>query len=103
MKARNQPVKVVWHDAVNGQGWEGLDRIVAGAVPEKIESVGFLVYKDKQRIVLTTSIGGDEGLGWVVIPAPWIVEVRALTVGETKKKTRRKAEAEIYQVPAEQA
>jgi hypothetical protein len=103
MKARNQPVKVVWHDAVNGQGWEGLDRIVAGAVPEKIESVGFLVYADKQRTVLTTSIGGDEGLGWIVIPTPWIVEVRALTIGEAKEKTKRKAEAEIYQVPAEQA
>ena len=103
MKARNQPVKVVWHDAVNGQGWEGLDRIVAEAVPEKIESVGFLVYADKQRIVLTTSIGGDEGLGWTVIPAPWIVEVRALKVVEAEKKTKRRAEAEIYQVPAEQA
>ena len=103
MKARNQPVKVVWHDAVNGQGWEGLDRIVAAAVPEKIESVGFLVYADKQRTVLTTSIGGDEGLGWIVVPTPWIVEVRALTVVETKKKTKRKTEAEIYQVPAEQA
>ena len=92
---KGQPVRVVWLDAANGQGWWSLDEL-ATEQPAEIVSVGFLVHADKERVVLTTSIGGDEGLGWVVIPAAWIKDVAVLAVGETAKKTEWGAEADLH-------
>jgi hypothetical protein len=85
MKARKgQPVRVVWLDAVNGDGWWAFDELAAEQ-PAEVVSVGFLVHADKERVVITTSIEGGEGLGWVVIPAAWIKEVQVLIVDEAKE------------------
>lgn len=95
-----KPVRVVWLDATNGQGWFDLAQL-ADEQPEEIISVGFLVHADKERVVLTTSISGDEGLGWVAIPAKWIKDVSVLTVAETAKEAKRRTKAPVHEIPAE--
>lgn len=70
-------VRVTWGDAANGAGWRSL-KDIAKERPLMIESVGFLVKRNKRRIVLAHSVGGDDGLGSTVIPAAWVKRVDIL-------------------------
>lgn len=76
-------VVVEWFDTVNGAGWAGFDAI-ADEQPALVQTVGFLVHKDKQRVALTTSVSDDEGLGFVVIPAAWVQSITEVRVAAKK-------------------
>lgn len=84
---KGEMVRVVWFDAVNGDGWHDLDEL-SDEQPEEVVSVGFLVHADKERVVLTTSISGGDGLGWVVIPAKWVKEITPIENAKTTKKIK---------------
>jgi hypothetical protein len=73
-------VLVEWLDTTNGAGWYDLSDI-ADEQPTLVKTVGFLVQKDKKKVVLTASLSEGEGLGYVAIPAPWVKRIKRVRVG----------------------
>jgi hypothetical protein len=48
-------VHVKWIDSSSCPGWHGLDK----DIDLSVDSIGFLIYKDDARVVLTKSIAPD--------------------------------------------
>ncbi len=80
MNERPKMLRVVWRDSVGDSGWHDADDTFSVDV---IESIGFLVSEDKDRLVLATSrltIRHDGPLwsGMVTIPAEAVVSKKVL-------------------------
>lgn len=78
-------VLVEWLDSASGNSWQRLDEIAAtGLVPMKCRSVGWVVAKDKDHIVLVAHISGDGeatrelGTGDLAIPRKCVTRILAL-------------------------
>lgn len=82
MTTRQLPlVHIRWRDAETKHGWESADDAIADADVPICESVGFVLTRDKHKIVLAQTIGGSEINGRITIPKGWIVgEIRKLAL-----------------------
>lgn len=66
-------VEVVWRDAVTTSQWRQWEEADEITLPE-CRTVGRLVRKNRDRIVLASTVNSEGGLGvtWV-IPRPWVL------------------------------
>lgn len=81
MKKKPQPVFVEWRDSCSfgRQCWRSLEDTQEELKPSKIQSVGFLIADEKDRIVLTGHISdGDDESGGFVIPRGCITKLTKL-------------------------
>ena len=62
---------ILWHDAVNGAGWENLEELCNESLP-LVTSIGFLIHDDENRIILSTGFHGEESIGYMAIPTGMI-------------------------------
>lgn len=86
-----KPVQVIWVDPQGGSGWLEVIR-ARNMKPHLCETVGFLLYKDKERIVMAASrswsTSGDVEVGdRVTIPTACVVSIEPVRFGSNKKKT----------------
>lgn len=85
-------VSVEWTDACshNNAGWNNLAEVVALDV-ERITSVGWLVHKCKDKLVLVASMAADGHVsGDVTIPAGWAVKITELGPKRGKTISKRR-------------
>ena len=80
MTERPKMLRVTWRDSVGDSGWHDADDTFSVDV---IESVGFLVDENSDRLVLATSrlttrINGPLWSGMVTIPAEAVVSKKVL-------------------------
>ncbi len=66
-------VKVCWRDAFAFIGWA--DEPIDTA---NVESVGWLIHKDKQKVVLAGMVGSDEYNNQQAIPRGCIISIKEL-------------------------
>ena len=67
---------VEWLDIVVIYGWEDSDEIMA-TDPVKVQSVGYLIYKDDHKLILRHGYGdNDEGNPHTVIPMGCVVDIK---------------------------
>ena len=52
------PVEVKWVDPAANGGWKPLKETIEEAEPTPCRSVGFLIRRDKRRVVLAQSFNG---------------------------------------------
>lgn len=71
---------VVWRDAYAKTGWHEKD-IIEALAPARIHTVGFLVKKDKEKIVLVGSWDFNECNGGfpIAIPKGWIERMEKIS------------------------
>ena len=75
---KKRVVEVVWVDACSDDGWTDSEDIKAGSDYIAV-SVGFLLLRDKRRVILTQSLGqNDKCGGYLQIPAGCVKRVRRL-------------------------
>jgi hypothetical protein len=72
-------VKVVWHDAQSTGSWMSLAEARAESDLVEVETVGWLIRKDKRVTTVIQTINGAGGTGnlWS-IPSSWINSVKRL-------------------------
>jgi hypothetical protein len=76
-------VLVIWHDAVEMEaGWHSIEDIRKHNITV-CKSVGWLVSKDTERIVIMSTIEGNEtdltGGGVHSIPTDWCISIKPLS------------------------
>ena len=78
-------VEVCWLDAAGGerQGWRTLESMKA-MLTHECRSVGFLLHKTDQVVILVPHVTGDQGDGEIVIPAPWVASIIDLNVKQPR-------------------
>lgn len=69
-----QRVEVEWVDAACVGGWDTLDSARERDL-ETVTSIGYLVKKDKRRVVVAQGVSGDSVLNYTVIPTSWIKRI----------------------------
>ncbi len=74
-------VEVLWLDAAGGerQGWRAVAGMSSGMAHE-CRSVGFLIHKSDDRVIVCPHLSGEQGDGEIVIPASWVVKILDLEV-----------------------
>lgn len=77
-EAGKKLVLCVWRDAVGGNksGW----REIADMKPrlDIVESVGFLLHKDRRAVTICPNISGHQGDGEITVPRAWIQKLVVL-------------------------
>lgn len=85
-------VLVKWVDAVTmGHGWRSQDEI-AKTQPTLCQSVGWVLKQTKQKLILVSTIEGDDCDGDTTIPMGMVKEIVPLkreALLSTKKKRRK--------------
>lgn len=59
MKTRYPIVHVVWYDAFSRDAWKGISEIKT-TTPAVIDTVGYLIRKDKKFIAVSHSVANEE-------------------------------------------
>ena len=79
-------VSVCWLDACTYDGWDDLaDATCTQCIP--VESIGFILERDKERIVLAQTIGtNDQTSAVIAIPSGCITRIRTLKRCEKPRK-----------------
>ena len=74
-----RPVKVKWTDSIHGAGWND-HRAASTSRPTKITTVGYLLERDKDRVVVAQSVSDDtEELGnLLTIPRAAVRSIKRL-------------------------
>lgn len=70
-------VRVEWDDAATADDWDAVSGL-ANLTTEPCETVGFLLHRDSERVVVASSIGGEDGNSATVIPAGCVRKVTTL-------------------------
>ena len=72
-------VEVVWHDAAGETGWESLYDAQQADIVE-CTTLGYLIKKDRRRVVIASSLRGDGARveHTTTIPRTWVVEITHL-------------------------
>lgn len=81
-------VLVEWVDACShtNKGWNALDEVVDLGL-QTVSSVGWLVHKDTDRLVVIASKDGDGNVsGDVTIPSSWVAKITYLEPRNGKQK-----------------
>jgi hypothetical protein len=74
-----QPVLVRWLDIVVENGWTDITTAVTHR-PDAVETLGFIVYEDADRLVLAQSVSGHQVNPYTVIPTGCIASVTKLEI-----------------------
>ena len=71
-------VEVIWHDACTRGGWSSREDYLTSETA-LVHSVGYLLYRDKKKIILVqswdTTPGEPHVSDSVTIPAQWVKKV----------------------------
>ena len=83
MSDKQYPVKVLWHDATDVEtetAWVSKDEAIAAAKKDKAiaTSVGFIVSKDKDYLILAHTIMDDCFSGISKVPTKWVRSIRKM-------------------------
>ncbi|MEK9753374.1 MAG: hypothetical protein VW338_09205 [Rhodospirillaceae bacterium] len=70
-------VAVSWVDTMNSNGWDTIAETVE-MEPAPVVTVGFLIKKTKDKVVVAHGLSGDSALGATVIPAAWVKSIDVL-------------------------
>ena len=71
-------VEIIWQDAECDPVWKKVDEILKGELPI-IYTIGYLLYEDKKKYVVASTIGGDEATSTIMIPADWVTKISLIT------------------------
>lgn len=74
MKQKYPIVEVVWQDAECNPTWTSIEKIKEGKLPI-IRTIGFLLHEDDEKLIVASTIGGDEVNATMMIPADWVTKV----------------------------
>lgn len=83
MSLKHKPIRVIWHDAtdvVTDNAWVTKEEAIAAAQEDKAEaiSVGFLVSKNTDYIILAHTIMDDCFSGISKVPTKWVKSIKPL-------------------------
>jgi hypothetical protein len=69
-------VHVHWHDACSRTGWASVESLIEEHTPWCVDTVGFLLHEDRERIIVGLSVHSDDVAGdSLVIPMTWILSI----------------------------
>ncbi len=71
-------VEIIWHDAECDPAWKTVDVLIEGKLPV-VYTIGYLLYEDKEKYLVASTIGGDEATSVIAIPADWVTKVSLIT------------------------
>ena len=83
-----QRVSVTWVDAAGREGWEDVDTIINAHKVASVESLGFLVLDDAERIVLCSGRSTMEDgslMQTLAIPKSCVKQIMYLAVSTPKE------------------
>lgn len=100
IKFKQPLIVVIWHDAATDHGWEPHEGV--DTEDDLMITVGFLVAKGKNNVVVASSI--DEASGGmsnsrIKIPVGMIRSIKELNASYKKEKKQQETEIEIEVTP----
>lgn len=67
-------VEITWRDAECDPAWVSVEEIKEAKLP-LIRTIGFLIHEDKEKLIVASTIGGDEATASMKIPADWVIKI----------------------------
>ena len=71
-------VEIIWRDAECDSAWKKVDEILEGELPI-VYTIGYLLYEDKEKYIVASTVGDDEATATMMIPADWVIKIYEIT------------------------
>ena len=69
---------VIWRDAEVGTGWTDKADVGENEEAPLCYTVGFLIKRGKEAVIVSHTISGKECNGWITIPAGFIESIEKI-------------------------